>query len=899
MSGLDVQQVRTTLSRDEILHRLVDLDDKDLSWVLHQLGDIRPELGLNFKEIVSGISVSSLMSVPSILHRAEQPPPVTPRTKHMYTLLGEMNLPKPKAPAVHLEESFRHVNETLKNGLFGKKMPAVVHPDVAAATLVQFSVAEFFCRQNEKYIEIQVSRSGNKSMESAVKYYTQPHSATPHLHYVPTSGTLVFPPGEGSARFFVALKKADRWEGLTEFRVYLEDYSAVNCTVARQVHFARVKIIGVTAFPSAKHQDLLEEGIMANILSIPWYSLLFEYLWMNFNNPDVRIGTLKRCLSDQTHNITYFFHLLLQVFLLDYVVTVDRPFKPIWGIQDRITCLICIASLDVFFVALVHWFDYRKYNWAVGGPSRKALMQGILMTFLNYDCTNKRLSQGDPLSMALTRDSVDLVHGGYSQSMKLVATFGELMMLTCFTMLSPLVFNRPVRVILFFPFFFFPVVQCIFICCRANKTTEALRIRQKREDDIVAYGHEALVNRGLILDYQLRREFVDCLEEHISNYNFANRVLNRVMLNNNYFMTWTTAILMAWWTIYGGLLVIEGSMTVGVFVTTFKVYDKAGGAFARAYAVVLQLQNVVPSLVRICAILNSATDLNIRLETQRANRQETIRKRKRLSAIHPTAALDHMNIYVKDVMFDFGEPHASSGLIDGLMRFEGTLEIEQGTMVCLVGREAEGKSTLMRLIGGAIMPTLMRGAVFIPSHLRVLHVMAEPLFFRGTMYYNLTVGVVMEDDAKPERLRKILNRLNLDKMTSEMLNSDEVWDWRSVLTMTQIHKLNLARALVANSHMLCVHKPTLVYDEETSQSVVKFLKEFVTERGVYQNIEQSQFNDRRPRTCIFTSSKQLAVDQADQIYWLKDGGVIEKVGRGSFFRESSIYGEVKRVIEND
>merc|ERR1719401_234736 len=94
--------------------------------------------------------------------------------------------------------------------------------------------------------------------------------------------------------------------------------------------------------------------------------------------------------------------------------------------------------------------------------------------------------------------------------------------------------------------------------------------------------------------------------------------------------------------------------------------------------------------------------------------------------------------------------------------------VKQGTLVALVGPKGQGKSTLLRLIGSVILPECGDG-FFTPSHLRVLHVSDEPVFFLGTLYDNLTFGVSHGDtDRSMERVLKICDRL---KISQELLDT--------------------------------------------------------------------------------------------------------------------------------
>merc|ERR1719329_465724 len=79
---------------------------------------------------------------------------------------------------------------------------------------------------------------------------------------------------------------------------------------------------------------------------------------------------------------------------------------------------------------------------------------------------------------------------------------------------------------------------------------------------------------------------------------------------------------------------------------------------------------------------------------------------------------------------------------------KGLCEMKQGELVALVGPAGCGKSTMLRILGGAILPSNLDAnsqLLFVPPHLRMLHVSSMPLFFEGTLMSNLVFGVSIND----------------------------------------------------------------------------------------------------------------------------------------------------------
>mmetsp|Transcript_43328 Transcript_43328/g.139231 ORF Transcript_43328/g.139231 Transcript_43328/m.139231 type:complete len:120 (+) Transcript_43328:378-737(+) len=91
-----------------------------------------------------------------------------------------------------------------------------------------------------------------------------------------------------------------------------------------------------------------------------------------------------------------------------------------------------------------------------------------------------------------------------------------------------------------------------------------------------------------------------------------------------------------------------------------------------------------------------------------------------------------------------------------------------------------------------------------PSHLRVLHVAGDPMFFRGSLYENLIFGCKRgHPDARLERVLKVCHVLDINPKITCMIsdskerNDDDI-SWASSLSSSEKWLLHLVRALLAN-----------------------------------------------------------------------------------------------------
>ena len=80
--------------------------------------------------------------------------------------------------------------------------------------------------------------------------------------------------------------------------------------------------------------------------------------------------------------------------------------------------------------------------------------------------------------------------------------------------------------------------------------------------------------------------------------------------------------------------------------------------------------------------------------------------------------------------------------------FFSSMVLSQGHLIALVGSNGKGKTTLSRIVDGSLLPRsddAEQAQMFIPPHLRVIHVPSHSMFVRGSLYMNLVFKVLDRD----------------------------------------------------------------------------------------------------------------------------------------------------------
>ena len=160
-----------------------------------------------------------------------------------------------------------------------------------------------------------------------------------------------------------------------------------------------------------------------------------------------------------------------------------------------------------------------------------------------------------------------------------------------------------------------------------------------------------------------------------------------------------------------------------------------------------------------------------------------------------------------------------------------SLEFETGKIYGLYGRNGSGKSVLMKLICGFLIPTkgkvLINGKDFnakneYPDNLRA--VIEKPSFFPElTGFENLKLLAKIQNKINDEEIIKALDLVNL---------IDEKDKKYSKYSLGMKQKLAIAQAIMEDPSILILDEPFNGIEEKSVEKITKFLKEEAKNRGI-------------------------------------------------------------------
>eukprot|EP00747_Dinoflagellata_sp_TGD_P155449 gnl/TRDRNA2_/TRDRNA2_177579_c1_seq34.p1 gnl/TRDRNA2_/TRDRNA2_177579_c1~~gnl/TRDRNA2_/TRDRNA2_177579_c1_seq34.p1 ORF type:complete len:793 (+),score=115.26 gnl/TRDRNA2_/TRDRNA2_177579_c1_seq34:108-2486(+) len=758
-----------------------------------------------------------------------------------------------------------------RSSLVGDASPAQV-------SVVQFAQPIFFALEGtDTELSIDVMRLGKLDDAVSVSYHTADASAKAGSKYEAVEGELHFEPGETQKSLLVRIIDDDHFTTTVDFRVNL--VHPKQCKLGNYLHTCRVKIIDDDIFPSNRFKEQIQSE---NFEEIPGVLLMLEFFKFSLNVPGVRWRTLLKISLAQLHNLYY----LLTTYLSLYVVDVffnDEEVEKLLVKDSHSKTAMVIAALYIVPFALLHLVDIMSLRLEVAGQLQKQLQEDLFRKYLHYNEESREKVPQSDLALIIVKSTNEVAEGGFMKGMHMFRVCGKIAVVACF------VYKESPDALWFI--FCFPIIVGIWVATRIPVFTALGGALIEKEHAAAKEVHNASAVFRLIADYSKRGKITQAFTKFVDEIMESKLPLQLASLNSSYFIKWTSTLLLAAYIVIFSQHVIAKQLSLGTFLATMRIIAELGNEFREIYAEAEEIVRSIGPLFEVTKLINGQTDVNQR-------REASLKKSKRMhtemariqsetsqsiqaqgdrgitdpenSAVSQLFEVDHILLSITDLRFHYGGPQ--SRCVVNIPN----LSVPQGSLVAIVGTHGSGKSTLMQLLGEVLEP--QEGEIFLPPHLRTLHVSRAPILVDDTLFANLTFG----GEEKPDRVRRILQRLELreaDRIVQKELDAEddgcEDPRWQHKLTMSDMSLVHLARAFVFNPNILVVHKPTSPFNHAKANLVMQLLEEFCTLSGIEVDSEQAY---RRPRTLFYSSDMPAdEQDRAKLIWEINVGGVVEEV----------------------
>eukprot|EP00747_Dinoflagellata_sp_TGD_P155475 gnl/TRDRNA2_/TRDRNA2_177579_c1_seq6.p1 gnl/TRDRNA2_/TRDRNA2_177579_c1~~gnl/TRDRNA2_/TRDRNA2_177579_c1_seq6.p1 ORF type:complete len:715 (+),score=114.70 gnl/TRDRNA2_/TRDRNA2_177579_c1_seq6:50-2194(+) len=709
-------------------------------------------------------------------------------------------------------------------------------------------------------------RLGKLDDAVSVSYHTADASAKAGSKYEAVEGELHFEPGETQKSLLVRIIDDDHFTTTVDFRVNL--VHPKQCKLGNYLHTCRVKIIDDDIFPSNRFKEQIQSE---NFEEIPGVLLMLEFFKFSLNVPGVRWRTLLKISLAQLHNLYY----LLTTYLSLYVVDVffnDEEVEKLLVKDSHSKTAMVIAALYIVPFALLHLVDIMSLRLEVAGQLQKQLQEDLFRKYLHYNEESREKVPQSDLALIIVKSTNEVAEGGFMKGMHMFRVCGKIAVVACF------VYKESPDALWFI--FCFPIIVGIWVATRIPVFTALGGALIEKEHAAAKEVHNASAVFRLIADYSKRGKITQAFTKFVDEIMESKLPLQLASLNSSYFIKWTSTLLLAAYIVIFSQHVIAKQLSLGTFLATMRIIAELGNEFREIYAEAEEIVRSIGPLFEVTKLINGQTDVNQRREAslkkskkmhdEMARIQDRSAREPENSGVSQAFEVDHIPLSITDLRFHYGGPN--SPCVVGVKN----LTVPQGSLVAITGKHGSGKSTLMQLLGEVLEP--QEGEIFLPPHLRTLHVSRAPILVDDTLFANLTFG----GEEKPDRVRRILQRLELreaDRIVQKELDAEddgcEDPRWQHKLTMSDMSLVHLARAFVFNPNILVVHKPTSPFNHAKANLVMQLLEEFCTLSGIEVDSEQAY---RRPRTLFYSSDMPAdEQDRAKLIWEINVGGVVEEV----------------------
>ncbi|MGC8988107.1 MAG: ABC transporter ATP-binding protein [Infirmifilum sp.] len=494
---------------------------------------------------------------------------------------------------------------------------------------------------------------------------------------------------------------------------------------------------------------------------------------------------------------------------------------------------ILVFSAAYLAAALVFWASgvARVYATAIAGQRfvrdlRERLMRSILgskVVKLRGELTGKIVSR--------VMNDVDVISDMFTQGLvefivDLLTMIGAFfIMFTLSTELSLVILPLVVSVFLV-SFYFARRARAAFT--RARRMIAEVSARVEQDASGAAVVKTFIHRRG-----SRESEFEQVSRAYMESNVEATRVVSAVNPTLSAIRVAGVALILY----YGGMLIASGRLTPGILVAFFGYLNMFFMPLQLLAMFINSFQSVLVSTERVTSLLNMEQEVSG-------------------SLVKPVEG----HVEVKEVTFSYEE---------GLPVLKGvSIEAHPGEMVAVVGPTGSGKTTLAKLLlrfyepeSGSILLDGTPVEEYDLKYLRsvVAYVPQEPSAISGKVIDNITAS----RKAPRAEVEELIGRLGVKSIIESIpggLDGEIVEEGKN-LSKGQRQLLSLLRAIVSKPRVL-------VLDEATSNLDV------VTELNILQELQRMIREEKA--TLIVIAHRLAAIRNADRIYVLRDGKVVEQ-----------------------
>ncbi|MGE0028678.1 MAG: ABC transporter ATP-binding protein [Thermoleophilia bacterium] len=308
---------------------------------------------------------------------------------------------------------------------------------------------------------------------------------------------------------------------------------------------------------------------------------------------------------------------------------------------------------------------------------------------------------------------------------------------------------------------------------------------------------------------------------------------------------------------YGGLLTIDGTLSLGDFVAFYLYLTLLMAPFRSLGILVGQAQRAIAGGTRIFEVLDREPDL---VESP--------------DAVPLPAGDGHVRL--EGVTFAYGPDEAP-------VLHDIDLDVPAGRTIALIGPTGSGKTTLTQLVPRFVDPVegrvLLDGADVRDVRLHDLRravgmVSQDPFLFSTTVRENIAYG---RPDATEEEIRRAAGMARADGFIEALPDGYDTVVGERGLTLSggQRQRLAIARALITDPRVLILDEATASVDASTEREIQAALREVMA-----------------GRTTLVIAHRLSTLQLADELVVLEGGRIVAQGTHAELYDSNALYREI-------